>query len=147
MIAFFIKDITTKMKKLLFILLFLPITVLSQKVKTDTTVICLPYKVAKQIALDLNRLDSLNGVHTLTIKELNETQKKVGIQKEIITTMEQKEKNYDLQISKEKEKFVIVDDQNKELRNEVKKLKTKNTFIGIIGGALITTLTVLSILK
>jgi len=135
------------MKKLLFILLFLPITVLSQKVKTDTTVICLPYKVAKQMALDLNRLDSLSGVHTLTIKELNETQKKVGVQKEIITTMEQKEKNYDLQISKEKEKFVIVDDQNKELRNEVKKLKTKNTFIEIIGGALITTLTVLSILK
>ena len=78
------------MKKLLFILLFLPITVLSQKVKTDTTVICLPYKVAKQMALDLNRLDSLSGVHTLTIKELNETQKNVVIQKEIITTIEKK---------------------------------------------------------
>ena len=33
------------------------------------------------------------------------------------------------------------------LRKHVKKLKTKNTFIVIIGGALLTALTVLSVLK
>jgi hypothetical protein len=86
-------------------------------------------------------------MNKLTLTELFETKKKVDVQGIIITTMEQKEKNYDLQISKEKEKFGIVETQNEDLRKEVKKLKTKNTFIQIIGGALITTLTVLSILK
>jgi hypothetical protein len=61
--------------------------------------------------------------------------------------MEQKEKNYELQIEKEKEKFGIVETQNEDLRKQVKKLKTKNTFIVIIGGALLTALTVLSVLK
>jgi hypothetical protein len=141
-------DTNIKMKKLLLMLLLvLPVMAFSQKGNVDTTTICIPYDVAKQIALDLNRLDSLTAIHKLTITELFQTQKKVDVQGIIITTMEQKEKNYDLQISKEKEKFGIVETQNEDLRKEVKKLKTKNTFIQIIGGVLITTLTVLSILK
>ena len=141
-------DTNTKMKKiLLMLLLVLPVITFSQKGNVDTTTICIPYMVAKQIALDLNRLDSLTAVHKLTITELFQTQKKVDVQGIIITTMEQKEKNYDLQITKEKEKFGIVETQNEDLRKQVKKLKTKNTFIVIIGGALLTALTVLSVLK
>ena len=141
-------DTNTKMKKiLLMLLLVLPVMAFSQKGNVDTTTICIPYNVAKQIALDLNRLDSLTAVHKLTITELFQTQKKVDVQGIIITTMEQKEKNYDLQITKEKEKFGIVETQNEDLRKEVKKLKTKNTFIQIIGGALLTALTVFSVLK
>ena len=119
----------------------------SQKGHVDTTTICIPYKAAKQMALDLNRLDSLTAVHKLTVIELSETQKKVEVEQNIITTMEQKEKNYELRIEKEKEKFVIVEEQNKSLSKEVKKLKTKNTLISIIGGALLTTLTIFSISK
>ena len=129
------------------LLLVLPVMAFSQKGNVDTTTICIPYDVAKQIALDLNRLDSLTAIHKLTITELFQTQKKVDVQGIIITTMEQKEKNYDLQITKEKEKFGIVETQNEDLRKEVKKLKTKNTFIQIIGGALLTALTVFSVLK
>ena len=141
-------DTNTKMKKiLLMLLLVLPVMAFSQKGNVDTTTICIPYMVAKQIALDLNRLDSLTAVHKLTITELFQTQKKVDVQGIIITTMEQKEKNYELQIEKEKEKFGIVETQNQDLRKEVKKLKTKNTFIQIIGGALLTALTVFSVLK
>ena len=141
-------DTNTKMKKiLLMLLLVLPVMAFSQKGNVDTTTICIPYNVAKQIALDLNRLDSLTAVHKLTITELFQTQKKVDVQGIIITTMEQKEKNYELQIEKEKEKFGIVETQNQDLRKEVKKLKTKNTFIQIIGAALLTTLTVFSVLK
>ena len=141
-------DTNTKMKKiLLMLLLVLPVMAFSQKGNVDTTTICIPYDVAKQIALDLNRLDSLTAVHKLTITELFQTQKKVDVQGIIITTMEQKEKNYELQIEKEKEKFGIVETQNQDLRKEVKKLKTKNTFIQIIGAALLTTLTVFSVLK
>ena len=141
-------DTNTKMKKiLLMLLLVLPVMAFSQKGNIDTTTICIPYKAAKQMALDLNRLDSLTVMNKLTITELFQTQKKVDVQGIIITTMEQKEKNYELQIEKEKEKFGIVETQNEDLRKQVKKLKTKNTFIVIIGGALLTALTVLSVLK
>ena len=129
------------------LLMVLPVIAFSQKGHVDTTTICIPYKAAKQMALDLNRLDSLTAIHKLTVIELSETQKKVEVQQDIITTMEQKEKNYELRIEKEKEKFVIVEEQNKTLSKEVKKLKTKNTLISIIGGALLTTLTVFSISK
>jgi len=148
LINYFTIDTNINMKTLLLsLLLFLPIIGFSQKGKIDTTTICLPYKVAKQMALDLNRLDSLTAIHKLTVKELTETNKKVEVQGSIITTMEIKEKNYELQIEKEKEKFGIVEKQNEDLRKQVKKLKTKNAFIEIIGGALLTTLTVFSILK
>jgi hypothetical protein len=135
------------MKKILFILLFLPILCFSQKKNIDTTILCLPYSVAKQIALDLNRLDSLTADNKLTLKELSETQKKVTVQDSIITTMVLKEKNYDLQIKKETEKFAIVEKQNEGLRDDIRKLKIKNTFIELVGGALLTTLTVFSIFK
>lgn len=135
------------MKKILFILLFIPILCFSQKKDIDTTILYLPYSVAKQIALDLNRLDSLTADNKLTLKELSETQKKVTVQDSIIITMTLKEKNYDLQIKKETEKFAIVEKQNEGLRDDIRKLKTKNTFIELVGGALLTTLTIFSIFK
>lgn len=137
-----------KMKNIILIIcIFLPMWVLSQKINTDTSLICIPYKVAKKIALDLNKLDSLTEIDKLTKIEIFEIEKKVTIQENIINLFEQKEKNYELQIKKENEKFVIVDTQNNNLRKEVKKLKTKSLFIKIIGGSIISALTVLTIIK
>jgi hypothetical protein len=62
-------------------------------------------------------------------------------------TFEQKETNYKLQIEKENEKFKIVDDQNKELRQDIKKLKVKNTVFQIVGGSIITILSSILIFK
>jgi hypothetical protein len=123
-----------------------PVITFSQS-NLDTTLICVPYKAAKQMAIELNRLDSLTAVNKLTVIELSETQKKVQVYKDIVSTMELKEKNYELQISKEKEKFGIIERQNDDLRKEVKKLKVKNTIISIVSGAVITALTTLSILN
>ena len=110
------------MKKILFILLFLPILCFSQKKDIDTTILYLPYSVAKQIALDLNRLDSLTADNKLTLKELSETQKKVTVQDSIIITMVLKEKNYDLQIKKETEKLAkkikAIEDATKKDKNK-----------------------------
>ena len=120
------------MKKLILILLMvIPLMVFSQKGYVDTTIICIPYKVAKQMALDLNRLDSLTAVNKLTVIELLETQKKVDVQQDIIVTMEQKEKNYELRIEKEKEKFAIVEEQNKTLSKEVKTLISNAALINL----------------
>lgn len=135
------------MRKLFFIILMIfPVITFSQS-NLDTTLICVPYKAAKQMAIELNRLDSLTAVNKLTVIELSETQKKVQVYKDIVSTMELKEKNYELQISKEKEKFGIIERQNDDLRKEVKKLKVKNTIISIVSGAVITALTTLSILN
>ena len=135
------------MKNTLLILLFLlPLTVFSQT-KKDTTEICIPYKVAKQMALDLNSLDSLKSDSKLTNKELRETRKKVIYQDSIIQTMELKEENYKLQIQKEEEKYKIVDEQNNGLRDDIRKIKRKNTFIEIIGGSIIGALSYILIFK
>jgi len=131
---------------ILTLLLVLPLFVFGQ-VKKDTTVICLPYTVAKQMALDLNSLDSLRAQSTLTNKELKETQKKVSYQDSIIGTMKLKEENYKLQIEKEEEKYKIVDEQNGELRKDIRKTKRKNTFIEIIGGSIIGALSYILIFK
>jgi maltodextrin utilization protein YvdJ len=135
------------MKNILLIILFLlPLTVFSQT-KKDTTEICIPYKVAKQMALDLNSLDSLKADSKLTNKELKETRKKVVYQDSIIQTMELKEENYKLQIQKEEEKYKIVDEQNNGLRDDIRKIKRKNTFIEIIGGSIVGALSYILIFK
>jgi hypothetical protein len=135
------------MKNLLItLLLFVPLLSFGQ-VKKDTTQICFPYSVGKQIALDLNKLDQLTEVLKLTETELKETQNKVSVQNDIITTMELKEDNYELQIQKEQEKFGIVEEQNEGLRKDIKKIKTKNTVIEIVGGAIIGALTYILIFK
>ena len=103
--------------------------------------------MAKKIALDLNSCDSLKAIHNLTIVELDETNKKVETQQNIIESLEKKCDNYDTIVGLEKEKFTIVENQNKELRKEIKKIKTNRTFIEIIGGAIITTLTTILIVK
>lgn len=136
------------MKKLFFIItLLISFTSFSQKTVKDTNEICMPYTVAKKIALDLNRLDSITKVSKLTDIELIETRKKVDLKDSIITTFEQKETNYKLQIEKENEKFKIVDNQNKDLRKDIKKLKVKNTVIEIVGGSIITILSGVLIFK
>jgi hypothetical protein len=135
------------MKNLLItLLLFVPLLSFGQ-VKKDTTQICFPYSVGKQITLDLNKLDQLTEVLKLTETELKETQNKVSVQNDIITTMELKEDNYELQIQKEQEKFGIVEEQNEGLRKDIKKIKTKNTVIEIVGGAIVGALTYILIFK
>ena len=147
MTVYSIKDISIKMKNLLItLLLFVPLLSFGQ-VKKDTTQICFPYSVGKQIALDLNKLDQLTEVLKLTETELKETQNKVEVQSNIIETMELKEDNYELQIQKEEEKFKIVEDENNGLRKDIKKLKTKNTIIEIVGGAIVGALTYIVVFK
>jgi hypothetical protein len=97
--------------------------------------------------LDLNKLDQLTELVKLTEKELKETQNKVEVQSNIIETMELKEDNYELQIQKEEEKFKIVEEENEGLRTDIKKLKTKNTIIEIVGGAIIGALTYIAVFK
>jgi hypothetical protein len=127
---------------LLIVFMAIGITSFSQTIKKeDTTEICLPYTVGKQIMLDLNKLDSTTAILKLTEEEVIELNKKIDIQKSVITTMEEKVKTSETIIQKTNEKFQIVDNINKDLTADNKKLKRKNTIIQIVSAVIIGALT------
>ena len=130
------------MKNILTVLfLLVSMTSFSQIKKVDTTEICLPYSVGKQIMLDLNRLDSTTAILKLTETEVIELNKKIDAQQGIIGNLEDKVKIGDTIIQKTNEKFEIVDRINEDLTVENKKLKRKNVIIEIVSGVLIGALT------
>lgn len=138
------------MKKLflLFFLIFIVnISFSQQKPKTEPTEMCIPYDVAQKMLLDLNDYDRLKELSKLDKEEIKQLNNKVLYLEKSINTWEQKDSLNKEIVSNVQEKFKIVNDQNEDLRDEVKKLKVKNTFTQIISGALITTLTVFSIIK
>ena len=121
--------------------LLVSLTSFSQIKKVDTTEICLPYSVGKQIMLDLNRLDSTTAILKLTETEVIELNKKIDAQQGIIGNLEDKIKMSDTIIQKTNEKFDIVDKINKDLVTDNKKLRRKNVIIEIVSGILIGALT------
>jgi len=130
------------MKNIISILfLLVSLTSFSQIKKIDTTEICLPYSVGKQIMLDLNRLDSTTAILKLTETEVIELNKKVDAQQGIIGNLEDKVKISDTIVQKTNEKFDIVDKINKDLVTDNKKLRRKNVIIEIVSGILIGALT------
>ena len=121
--------------------LLVSLTSFGQIKKVDTTEICLPYSVGKQIMLDLNRLDSTTAILKLTETEVIELNKKIDAQQGIIGNLEDKVKMSDTIIKKTNEKFDIVDKINKNLVTDNKKLRRKNVIIEIVSGILIGALT------
>ena len=138
------------MKKFLTILLFLLVSNLSfsqKKPNIDTSEMCIPYGVAQKMLLDLNDYDRLKELSKLDKEEIKQLNNKIIYLEKSINTWEQKDSLSKEIVTKTEEKFKIISDQNDELRKEVKKLKVKNTFISIISGAVLSTLTVFSIMK
>jgi hypothetical protein len=91
--------------------------------------------------LDLNKLDSTTAILKLTEEEVIELNKKIDLQQSVITTMEEKVKTSETIIQKTNEKFQIVDNINKDLTSDNKKLKRKNTIIQIVSAVIIGALT------
>ena len=130
------------MKKLLLILVLMFTSfVFSQKPMTVTEEICMPPDVAKKVMMDLNKLDSTTAILELEKSENSELRKKIVLQSSIILALEQKNEMSQQIINKTNEKFDIVDNINKELTTDIKKLKRKNTIIEIVSGVLISGLT------
>jgi hypothetical protein len=144
------------MKKLLFILLFCPLFVLSQSPSYDMNgnvtyykqdTIKLPVLVAKQVVKDLVSYDSLKAVHALTIQQLTLTERKVDVQSNIIKAHEEKGIMYEQRIKNEQEKFVVQGKWVEDLRKQNKRLKVKLRFIQVAGAAVGGLLTYLYITK
>jgi hypothetical protein len=132
---------------LLFSIFVVNVSFAQQKPKTEPTEMSIPYDVAQKMLLDLNDYDRLKELSKLDKEEIKQLNNKISLLEKTINTWEQKDTLNKEIISNVEQKFKIVNDQNEELRKEVKKLKVKNTITQIISGALITTLTVFSIIK
>jgi hypothetical protein len=119
----------------------------SQKKKTDSTEICFPYQVGKQILLDLNECDKTKELLKSTEKEVVLLNEKI-VNKDTIINLQKKQIEIDsIIIDKTNEKFVIVDEENKKLRDDVKKLKVRNKVFNVVSGAIIGGLTYIFIFK
>lgn len=134
------------MKNILTILLIiLSFTVFSQK--TDSTVISMPYQVGQQILLDLNECDETKKLYEISLKEVKLLNKKIVEKDSIISDLKDDVNLCDTIVKKNNEKFVIVDEENKKLRDDITNLKLKNTIFNIVGGAIIGGLTYIILFK
>jgi hypothetical protein len=115
--------------------------------KEDTTTICFPVNVGKQILLDLNDLDRLKKQSDLDKKEILELENKVVKEEGIVKFLEQKDKNNEVIIKDTEEKVKLLEEDNKDLRKDIKRIKTKNTIIEIVSGSIVGALTYILVFK
>jgi hypothetical protein len=92
-------------------------------------------------------LDSTTAVLKLSVEENTELNKKIVLLESVNDVMEEKVKTSESIVQKTNEKFQIVDNINKDLTSENKKLKRKNTITQIVAGAIIGVLTYTTISK
>lgn len=132
-------------KTILLFFLLISTNFFSQKI--DSTQICFPYTVGRQVLLDLNELDRAKELLISSKNEIIELEKKVLKQDNEIKSLELIDSTSQILIIKSDEKFKIVEKENKKLNDDMGKLKTKNTIIEVISGALVVAITYLSIFK
>lgn len=141
------------MKYILFIILVLTsLTSISQI--PDTSQVCLPSEVAKQVAQDLIIGDSAKAMLTVTLDELELNREKISFKDSLILNARLKEINLRDQIRVCEEKNnnynLLYEDAKKQyadLAKKHKKLKANKTFIQIAGTAILGGLTYLYITK
>ena len=137
------------MKNILF-LLFIMVSFVSfsqKETKVDTNQICFPSNVGKQILLDLNELDRLKENKKLTDNEIGELEKKIVKQDSVISKLEQKDVNNQLIVKGVEEKYKLVEDDNKDLRNKLKWSGIKSTIVEGISGLLMATFVYIELFK
>lgn len=133
---------------LIILFLFISYFGISQnKITIDTNVICVPNNIVKEILSELNQLDKLKKEKILSDNEIYELEKKTSKQSLIIKDLEEKDLNSKILISSNKEKYTLIEEDNKNLREDIKKIKTKNTIIEIVSGLFFATITYIQIFK
>jgi hypothetical protein len=137
------------MKKIILLTILLSsFNTFSQKVITpDTSKICFPTEVGKQIMLDLNELDRLKENEKLTEKEISELQKKVVKQDSVISKLEQKDVNNQLIVKGVEEKYKLVEEDNKNLRKDLKWSGIKTNIVEIVSGVIMSSIIYIQLFK
>ena len=137
------------MKKILLLLTFIfSYYLYSQKeLNKDTTQICFPTDIGRQIVTDLNELDRLKENEKLTEKEITELETKIVKQDSIISKLQQKDINNELIVNGVEEKYELVEEDNKELRKDLKWAKIKTNIVEIVSGVLMATFVYIELFK
>ena len=137
------------MKKIFLIFVFglISLTLNAQKGVKDTSQMCVPYSVAQKMLLDLNDYDRLKEVSKLDKKEITELNNKIVLLNKVNQTWVEKDSLSREIISETEEKVKIYKEENEQLRDENKRLKTKNTLFNIISGAIVAPLTYMTLFK
>lgn len=131
----------------LFFIFFTVIVFGQNKCLDDTTELRIPVWVGKEILLNLNELDRLKTIEIQTGKEISELEKKILSQEKSILILEETNAHGLRIIGLTEEKVILLNDENKQLRIDIGKIKTKNTVIEIIGAAIIGALTYVIVFK
>lgn len=105
----------------------------------DTTHI--PYKVAKQIAVELVECDGIKKDLKYTQDELVMTQQVLAVKSNIITQYVKKDLMYEDRIKNEQLKFTTQQTWITQLTKRTKVLKTKLLFVEVTAAAIITWVT------
>jgi hypothetical protein len=120
--------------------------------QTDTaskkeSVKCFPVSTVKQIIKDLKSGDEAKAQLKLSDSLLVETEKKVVLKDDIISTMKQKEVGYVSIIDAQNQKYGILESYTKKVELNLKKEKVKSKFKSILGTGAIAVLTFFLITK
>ena len=119
----------------------------SQTGTNSEPVKCFPIPVVKQITKDLLSGDSAKAQLKLTEQQLAETEKIVEKKDSVISVLRVKEENYNAIIDAQKEKYSILEEHNKQVESDFKKLKVKHKFTSILSGTAVIVLSTLYIIK
>lgn len=130
-----------------FIFLTFSSFVFTQKTNVDTSIICFPTEIGKEVLKDLNELDKLKKTNILDKKEIEEFEKKVKNQDSIISKLEEKDKNNEILVKSTEEKYKLLEEDNKDLRQEIKNIKIKNNVIEIVSAVIFSTITYIQLFK
>lgn len=117
------------------------------KITEDTNFVCLPKNIAKKVLSDLNELDRVKKQLFLFEKETYQLELKINKQDSTIMDLTKKDENNKIIISSVEEKYKLVEEDNKDLRKEIKRLNTRNTIVEIVSGAILTVITFIQIYK
>jgi hypothetical protein len=132
---------------LIFVFGLISLTLNAQKGIKDTSQMCIPYSVAQKMLLDLNDYDRLKEVTKLDKKEITELNNKIVLLNKVNQMWVEKDSLSREIISETEEKVKIYKEENEQLRDENKRLKTKNTLFNIISGAIVAPLTYMALFK
>jgi len=130
-----------------FIFLTFSSFVFTQKTNVDTSIICFPTEIGKEVLKDLNELDKLRKTNILDKKEIEEFEKKVKDQDSIISKLEEKDRNNEILVKSTEEKYKLLEEDNNDLRKEIKNIKIKNNIIEIVSGVIFATITYIQLFK
>lgn len=107
----------------------------------DTTQTCMPNSVAKEILIDLNRLDKANALNQSYKEEITQLNNKID-KLNSVNSLLQESNELSLKITKStEEKVKLYEEDNKKLRTEISGLKRKTTIIEIVAAGIIGGLT------